>query len=83
MALWSFNNLHISFSFEFSPLGPKDPLRVKVQEEIKRVGVMGRPIGLTSHFPFLDVFSTIFIFYLILFLFFLYFVSFTFAFALL
>jgi hypothetical protein len=40
-------------------------LRVKLQEEIGRFGVIGSPTGPTFHFPFLGIFSPIFIFYLI------------------
>jgi hypothetical protein len=64
------------------PPWPKDPLRVKVQKEIGRVGVMGRPIGMTFHFPFLSLFSPIIIFFFHFYSFFLSFVSFTFTFAL-
>jgi hypothetical protein len=35
-----------------SPPWPKDPLRMKLKEEIWRGGVMGRLIGLKFYFPF-------------------------------
>jgi hypothetical protein len=38
----------------------KIPLRVKLQEKIGRVGVMGRPTGLTFHFPFPSIFLSYF-----------------------
>jgi hypothetical protein len=43
----------------------KIPLRVKVKEEIGRVGAMGRPTGMTFHFPFLSLFSSPILFFLI------------------
>jgi hypothetical protein len=37
---------------------PKDPFNMKVQKEIERVGLMGRPKDETFHFPFLSLFSS-------------------------
>jgi hypothetical protein len=46
---------------------PKDPLRMKMKEEIGRVGggVRGRPTTMTLHFPFLNLLSYFILFYFI------------------